>query len=114
MSERTVETIQADLETRGVTKPLARRLAEAIAKRTAVLDGGRYQGVVAGIALAVTAQNKEIAELRKAADELGEVQRLLGSFTDELKKLDEALETLAAYVVRMKNPQPAPPRRVLH
>lgn len=114
MSERTLETIQSDLETRGVAKPLARRLAEAIAKRTSSLDGGRYQAVVAGIALAVTAQSREIAQLRRAADELGEVQRLLCSFTDELKKLDEALETLAAYVVRMKNPQPAAPRRVLH
>jgi hypothetical protein len=114
VAERTIEAIQADLETRGIAAPLARRLAEAIAKRVAVLDAGRYQAVVAGIALAVNAQRKEMERLRLAARELGEVQRLLGNFTDELKKLDEALETLAAYVVRMKNPQPAQPRRVLH
>ena len=113
--ERSVEKIQAELVARGIEAPLARRLAEAIAKRTAVLDAPRYQGVIAGIALAVAAQRRDVAQLRKAADELGEMQRLLGSFTDELKKLDEALETLAAYVVRMKNPQPAPPSgRVLH
>jgi NAD(P)-dependent dehydrogenase (short-subunit alcohol dehydrogenase family) len=114
VAERTIAAIQADLETRGIGAPLARRLAEALAKRVAVLDGGRYQAVVAGIALAVRAQRTELEQLRSAARELGEVQRLLGSFTDELQKLDEALETLAAYVVRMKNPQPPAPRRTLH
>jgi len=113
--ERSVESIQAELVSRGLEPELARRLATAIAKRSEVLDGARYQSVIAGIALAVTAQRRELTQLRKAADELGEMQRLLSSFTDELKKLDEALETLAAYVVRMKNPQPAPPSgRVLH
>jgi len=110
-----VESIEAELVARGIEAPLARRLAEAIAKRGSVLDASRYQGVIAGIALAVAAQRRELTQLRKAADELGEMQRLLSSFTDELKKLDEALETLAAYVVRMKNPQPSPPSgRVLH
>jgi len=113
--ERTLETIQADLVARGLDPALAKRLARAIEKRTAVLDAARYQGVVAGIALAVTAQRREVEQLRRAAGELGEVKRLLGNFTDELEKLDEALETLAAYVVRMKNPQPTPPSgRVLH
>lgn len=113
--ERTLETIQADLEARGVAGPLARRLADAIAKRSAVLDAARYQGVIAGVALAVSAQKRELELLRRKADELGEVKRLLGNFTDELEKLDEALETLAAYVLRMKNPQPPPPSgRVLH
>lgn len=112
--ERTLEAIQTDLEARGLERALARRLAEAIAKRVSALDAGRYQGVVAGIALAVTAQKRELAQLRKASDELGEMQRLLANFTDELKKLDETLETLAAYVVRMKNPAPADKGRVLH
>jgi hypothetical protein len=113
--ERTLEQIQADLVARGLEPTLAKRLGTAIERRIGVLDSGRYQGVIAGIALAVSAQRRELDGLRKAADELGEVRRLLGSFTDELEKLDEALETLAAYVVRMKNPQPAPPSgRVLH
>jgi hypothetical protein len=113
--ERTLEQIQADLVARGVDFALARRLGAAIEKRIQALDSGRYQGVIAGVALGVTAQKRELEQLRKAADELGEVKRLLGSFSEELGKLDEALETLAAYVVRMKNAQPAaPPGRVLH
>jgi hypothetical protein len=113
--ERTREQIEADLIARGLEPALAKRLAQAIEKRAPTLDAARYQGIVAGIALAVTAQRRELEQLRKAAAELAEVRRLLGNFTDELEKLDEALETLAAYVVRMKNPQPTPPSgRVLH
>ncbi|MBM4385727.1 MAG: hypothetical protein FJ091_20455 [Deltaproteobacteria bacterium] len=112
--ERKLDEIQADLVARGLDAALAHRLAQAIEKRAAALDAGRYQGVVAGIALAFTSQKRELEALRKAADELGEMQRLLGSFTDELTKLDEALETLAAYVVRMKRPQQPAPKRVLH
>jgi hypothetical protein len=113
--ERTREQIEADLIARGLEPALAKRLAQAIEKRAPSLDGPRYQGIVAGIALAVTAQRRELEQLRKTAAELAEVRRMLGNFTDELEKLDEALETLAAYVVRMKNPQPTPPSgRVLH
>lgn len=113
--ERTLDQIQADLVARGLAPALARRLALAIEKRVTLLDTGRYQGVIAGAALAASAQRRELEQLRKAADELAEVKRLLGSFTNELEKLDEALETLAAYVLRMKNPQLAPPSgRVLH
>ena len=113
--ERTLEQIQSDLVARGLEPALAKRLGAAIEKRIRALDTGRYHGVIAGVALAVTAQRRELEQLRKAADELGEVKRLLASFSDELGKLDEALETLAAYVVRMKNPQPtSPPGRVLH
>jgi hypothetical protein len=112
--ERKLDEIQADLVARGLDETLARRLAQAIEKRSQALDAPRYQGVVAGIALAFTAQRREVEQLRKAADELGEIQRLLGSFTNELSKLDEALETLAAYVVRMKHPQTPAPKRVLH
>ena len=46
-----------------------------------------------------------------------EVQRLMGGFASELRKLDEALRTLAAFVARMRrqtaNPA-VPQRRTLH
>jgi hypothetical protein len=114
VAERTLESIRADLEARGVAPELASRLAAPVARRSSVLDAGRYQAVIAGIALAVRMQGEEIARLRGAARELDEMQRLLGNFADELKKLDEALETLAAYVVRMRRPQAVVARRVLH
>jgi hypothetical protein len=49
---------------------------------------------------------------RIAAD-LDEIHRLLDGFTTELRKLDEALETLAAYVVRLQR-QSIASDRTLH
>ena len=114
VAERTPASIRADLEARGVAPELAARLAPPVAKRSSVLDPARYQAVIAGIALAARVQRDELTRLQGAARELEEMQRMLGNFADELKKLDEALETLAAYVVRMRRPQTVAARRVLH
>jgi hypothetical protein len=48
---------------------------------------------------------------RTAAD-LEEIHLLLDGFADELRKLDEALETLAAYLVRLQLSSPGD--RTLH
>jgi hypothetical protein len=45
--------------------------------------------------------------------DLEEMHRLLDGFADELRKLDEALETLAAYMVRLQS-QSIPSDRTLH
>ena len=48
---------------------------------------------------------------------LDEVQRLMGGFGSELRKLDEALRTLAAYVARMRrqtSSRAVPESRTLH
>jgi hypothetical protein len=49
---------------------------------------------------------------RISAD-LEEIHHLLDGFADELRKLDEALETLAAYLVRLQS-QSVPGGRTLH
>ena len=50
-------------------------------------------------------------KLRASADripaDLEEIHHLLDGFADELRKLDEALETLAAYLVRLQCQAPA-------
>jgi len=39
----------------------------------------------------------------RIADDLEEIHLLLDGFADELRKLDEALEVLAAYLVRLQS-----------
>jgi hypothetical protein len=46
-------------------------------------------------------QKKPDAAERISAD-LEEIHQLLSGFADELRKLDEALETLAAYLIRLQ------------
>ncbi len=45
--------------------------------------------------------------------DIEEIHHLLDGFADELRKLDEALETLAAYLVRLQCQAP-PGDRTLH
>ena len=42
------------------------------------------------------------------------MQHLLGSFSTELHKLDEAVEILAAYAARLRHSTAPPPGRTLH
>lgn len=47
-------------------------------------------------------QKKQPAPAERIAADLEEIHQLLGGFADELRKLDEALETLAAYLIRLQ------------
>ena len=60
------------------------------------------------------AQAKKLPDpaARISAD-LDEIHHLLDGFADELRKLDEALETLAAYLIRLQS-QPLSGDRTLH
>ena len=66
------------------------------------LDPQAYEGFLTGAALTFAVHLDSRPELRESANDLGEMQRLMSDFSDELRKLDEALEILAAYVIRMR------------
>jgi hypothetical protein len=53
------------------------------------------------------------APVDRSSADLEEIHHLLDGFADELRKLDEALETLAAYLVRLQCQAP-PADRTLH
>ncbi len=46
---------------------------------------------------------KKLASTDRISADLEEIHHLLDGFADELRKLDEALETLAAYLVRLQS-----------
>jgi hypothetical protein len=48
------------------------------------------------------AQKKQPGAAERITADLEEIHQLLGGFADELRKLDEALETLAAYLIRLQ------------
>ena len=55
------------------------------------------------------------AALERSMGDLREIQRLLGAFGDEMRKLDEALRVLSAYVQRMRTKSRVPERsRTVH
>ena len=100
--------LHRDLVDRGLPETLARAIAEQVAAQVEALPPSTYEAFVAG----VTASHVAHRGLGSGR-ELGEIQRLMRDFNAELQKLDEALEVLAAYVVRMRG-HTAPKTPTLH
>ena len=94
-----------------VREELARRL-EALARR---LSPDAYDAALAGAALAHGMHREGEEVLRRSVRDLHEIQRLLGAFGEEMRKLDEALQILTTYVKRMRSrARPGERARTLH
>lgn len=102
-SDERLERIQADLARLGVAEEvrgdLARRL-ETVARH---LSPDAYDAALAGVAVAHGLHHEEEQVLRRSLRDLEEIHRLIGAFSDELRKLDEALRILSTYVGRMRS-----------
>ena len=107
------KAIQYDLEQRGVGEDFADAMAEHLEKVADRLLPEVYDAVLTGVTLAFAEHRRGMEALRRTAKDLDEIQHLLSAFGDELQKLDEALETLAAYTLRMRS-QSDTPERTLH
>lgn len=110
-----VEEWERHIETAGVSREWAVRLAPRLAESHHELGRGTSPALIRGAALAMAIQAETQAEVERNLRDVREVERLLGAFTGELQKLDEVLEVLSAYAQRMRPQKPAgPPRRMLH
>ena len=107
--------LQAELERRGVAPELAEAVAAQLAEVAPALPRARAEDLLAGAALACAVQeaSPSAASARTARD-LDEVQRLMGAFAGELRKLDEALQLLATYLTRIKARSTPGPSGPLH
>lgn len=109
------DTIRRDLERLGVAdgvrEELSRRL-EALARN---LSDDAYDAALAGVALAHALHREGEDALRKSVRDLHQLQHLLGAFSDEMRKLDDALQILTTYVRRMRSrTQPIERAKLLH
>ncbi|MDX1650606.1 MAG: hypothetical protein R3263_12205 [Myxococcota bacterium] len=115
MRTKRAERIRADLERRGVAPELSQTVSHHLEPFARELAPEAYEAVLAGVALAWSARPGEGDAVRglPSRGELDEMQRLMGEFAGELRKLDEVLELLAAYLTRMRA-QSAARGRTLH
>lgn len=108
------ERIRADLERRGVPAELASLLSARIAPLVVAVGGEAYEAALTAAAAAWTL-SRDDGGARRGEQDLDELQRLMGAFTGELKKLDEALQILTTYVTRMRERSTSDERlRTLH
>ena len=93
--------ICSDLELRGVAPEFSLLVARKLGAISSDLTGREYDAVLAGVAAAyrVHADARDLPVERTIG--VNEIQRLAEGFASELHKLEEGLQILSAYVVRL-------------
>jgi hypothetical protein len=104
------DRIQEDLARLGVADDVREEIARRFAPLSRRLSRDAYEAALAGVVLAHGVHRESEEVLRRSVRDLGEIQRLLTAFSDEMGKLDEALQILATYVKRMRS-RARPPQR---
>ena len=89
------DRVQRDLEARGVSPALARPVAARVAPHARGLEDPAYEAFLDGVAAA----HGGVATAAVPEAGAAEIQRLVQDFAVELKKLDEGLRLLSAYLL---------------
>lgn len=108
------EHIQRDLESLGVSSAFSLAVAERISVLANELDSETYAAVLDGVAVAFDAYRGDCEAIEDRARDIDEIQRLMKGFAGELRKLEEGLQIVSAYVLRMHNKATGERGRVLH
>jgi len=108
------DRLRRDLEARGVD-PL---FADAVLTRVALVSQDAaepsWEAIVEGVEVAYRVHRNGQESLRRSLRDLSELSRLVEDFGGELKKLDEGLKMLAAYLDRMRKQVCSEGREILH
>ena len=95
------ERVRCDLEDRGVDPEFSRPVARRLVSIAPDLSSPEYAAILDGVSAAYGAY-REISGSGEARLRSGnELQRLVEGLTGELRKLDEGLQMLSTYLVRM-------------
>jgi hypothetical protein len=94
------EQVRSDLEDRGIAPEFSGPVAQRLAAIASGLSASEYEAILDGVSAAYGA-HCEISGPNGAHFRDGnELQRLIEGFAGELRKLDEGLQMLSAYLVR--------------
>jgi hypothetical protein len=108
------DRLRRDLEARGVD-PL---FADAVLTRVALVSSDAsepsWEAIVEGVEVAYRVHRNGQESLRRSLRDLSELSRLVDDFGGELKKLDEGLKMLTAYLSRMRKQVCSEGRQILH
>jgi hypothetical protein len=108
------ERICRDLESLGVSRGFSAPVAERIAGLAGELDDHTYSAILDGVVVAFDAHRSDCEAIEGRSRDLDEIQRLMHGFAGELRKLEEGLRIVSAYVLRMHSKAKGEPGRTLH
>lgn len=113
-SERLELRVRGDLEDHGITGGEAARLSEVLTARLLERGPEGYEDLVAGAQMISQVRTDLSTDLADSHRELRQLERLMGGFATELRKLDEVIEVLAVYMRRMRDSASDNGRETLH
>ena len=93
--------IRSDLEVRGVAPEFSQLVAKRLAAISSDLSDPEYAAVLNGVAAAYRVHADACEAPVERPLGVNELQRLTEGFATELHKLEEGLQILSAYVVRL-------------
>ncbi len=99
---RQLAEIRADLEQRGVGPEFSRSVAERLTPIVSQLEDDAYGAVLKAVAASYGVHDDDLRTLGQRTGDVDQIQRLMKGFVGELRKLEEAIRILSAYVTRMR------------
>jgi hypothetical protein len=108
------QRVCGDLARIGLLGEEAKRIAEAIVEQLRLTGPNGYEDLLAGVRFSHQARADVVADWARMQRELRQLERLMGGFGTEIRKLDEVLEVLAAYVRRMRTSVGDGAKQLLH
>ncbi len=113
VGETLTEQLAQELEARGVPASFAVPVAEHLAA-SGRLPHQQRSPILAGVVAAYAAHQPDYEALEESAKNIDEIQRLMQGFAGELRKLEEGLRVVSAYVLRMHDKANAETIKRLH
>ena len=114
---RARERVARDLARLGVDEAVCADLARRLEPLVRVLSPEAYGVALAGVSVTHRVHREREGAWQRSVRELSELQRLLGVFADELRKVDVVLGTLTAELKRtggVARRSVVTPRRLVH
>lgn len=111
------ERIARDLVRLGVDEAMCADLARRLEPLVRILTPEAYGVALAGVSMTHRVHREREGAWQRRVRELSELERLLGTFADELRKIDTVLDTLTAELRRIDGVvrlAAVAPRRVVH
>lgn len=108
------EQIARELEIRGVPRGVCRAMANRLVSSVANLDPSSYAAALDAAAASWAAQCTDPKAIQRSEKDLEHIEYLMQGFAAELRKLEESLRVISAYITRMHDTANPPSAKTSH
>ena len=108
------QRIRADLERRGVAEHFSEPFSARLAQIAGQLSASEYHAAILAMAAAYEVVRSDAGQLDSRCRDVREIQHLMQGFAGELRKLEEGLRIVSAYLVRLRSTADGDPGDKIH